>query len=93
MTLDTMLLVSQSIALSLGLCAPPDQMGAKLYYFRSVSGICKCLDIPTLLGTTSKFPRLQTRNLTKTKKQGTDKIPSVAGLLFKDLDFLDFLCF
>ena len=52
MSLDTMLLVSKSIVLSLGLCEPLDHLGAKFCYFRSLVEVSKCLDISTLLGTT-----------------------------------------
>ena len=48
MARDTMLLASKNIVLSLGLCQPPDQMGAKFCYVRSLSVVSKCLDIPTL---------------------------------------------
>ena len=85
-------MVSRSIVLSLGLVEPPDQMGAKFYYVRFLSVVSKCVYIPTLVGTTSKFPKLQVRNQKsrKSKKnQGTEKIPSVVGLLFKDLNALD----
>ena len=62
MNLDTMLLVSRSIVLSLGLCEPPDQMVAEFCYFHCLSVVSKCLDIPILLGTTSKPPKLQIRS-------------------------------
>ena len=62
-----MLLVSKSIVLSVGLCEPPDKMAAKFCYFRSLSIVSKCLDIPTLLGKTSKFPKITNQKSKKSK--------------------------
>ena len=94
MTLDTMLLASTSILLSLRLCKPPDQMGTKFCHLLSLGVDSKCLDIPTLLETTSQFPTLQIRNpehpKNQKKIQGSEKITIVVGLLLKDLDLLDF---
>ena len=50
-------------------------------------------DIPILLGTTSKFQFLKFKSEIQKniKFKVTEKIPSVAGRLFKDLVFFDVL--
>ena len=69
MNLDPMFLVGKSIVLSLGLCEPPDQMGAKFCGFRFLHVVSRCLEILTLLETASNFQRKKSEIYKIQKKQ------------------------